>query len=214
MSVCASTRAACACSACARPISPPSIVTAALFDMFCGLKGSTRYPRRVAARASPATISDLPTSEPAPWIIKARAMRPQLELDAGLGLDARFERMLHQRHLRDEVGRVDQFLLGVAARKHDMRHRRLLVFQECDHLVDVEIVITQGDVDLVEHDHAQARIGDQLPGLFPASLGSRDVAGAILGFPGKTLAHGVELAEFAEMRGQKPALAGIPRAFD
>jgi hypothetical protein len=33
-------------SACARPISPPSTVTAALFDMFCGLKGRTFMPFR------------------------------------------------------------------------------------------------------------------------------------------------------------------------
>ena len=38
------TRAARACSACARPISPPSAVTAALFDMFCGLNGLTVSP--------------------------------------------------------------------------------------------------------------------------------------------------------------------------
>ena len=41
------TRAARACSAWARPISPPSAVTAALFDMFCGLNGRTLSPRRV-----------------------------------------------------------------------------------------------------------------------------------------------------------------------
>src|SRR5258708_17509573 len=110
MSVCASTPAACACSACARPISPPSIVTAALFDMFCGLKGSTRCPRRVAARASPATTSDLPTSEPAPWIINARAMRSALELNAGQGLYYRTEMMFHQRHTLAEVGMCDLYL--------------------------------------------------------------------------------------------------------
>ena len=60
------TRAARACSAWARPISPPSAVTAALFDMFCGLNGRTARPRCAKARASPATISDLPTSEPVP----------------------------------------------------------------------------------------------------------------------------------------------------
>src|SRR4051812_12814027 len=69
-----STPQARACSAWARPISPPSAVTAALFDMFCGLNGRTRSPRRVKARASPATISDLPTSEPVPWFIRARVM--------------------------------------------------------------------------------------------------------------------------------------------
>ena len=37
-------RQAMACNACARPISPPSTVTAALFDMFCGLKGATVRP--------------------------------------------------------------------------------------------------------------------------------------------------------------------------
>ena len=52
-------RAARACSACARPISPPSAVTAALFDMFCGLNGRTARPRSVNARASPATIKRL-----------------------------------------------------------------------------------------------------------------------------------------------------------
>ena len=41
------TRAARACSACARPISPPSTATAALFDMFCGLNGRTFSPRWV-----------------------------------------------------------------------------------------------------------------------------------------------------------------------
>src|SRR5215813_6152934 len=116
-----------ACSAWARPISPPSTVTAALFDMFCGLKGSTRTPRRVAARARPATMSDLPTSEPAPWIINARAMANGLELDAGLSLDAGAERVLHQRHLGDKIGRVDQLLLGVAAGENNMRERWLRV---------------------------------------------------------------------------------------
>src|SRR5689334_1885979 len=121
----AGVRAARACSACARPISPPSAVTAALFDMFCGLNGSTRSPRRVAARTSPATMSDLPTSDPAPWIINARAIETRSELDAGLRFDAGAERVLHQCHLRDEVGYVDQLLLGVAAGQHDMHERRL-----------------------------------------------------------------------------------------
>src|SRR5215470_17174 len=136
MSVCGSTPAASACSACARPISPPSIVTAALFDMFCGLNGSTRRPRRVAARASPATMSDLPTSEPAPWIISARAIAIRSELDARLRLDAGAERVLHQRHLGDEIGGVDQLLLGVASGQDDMRERRFRCLQEGNDLVD------------------------------------------------------------------------------
>ena len=66
------TPAARACSAWARPISPPSAVTAALFDMFCGLKGRTFRPLRAKTRHRPATRSDLPTLEPVPWIIRAR----------------------------------------------------------------------------------------------------------------------------------------------
>ncbi|MDQ1080692.1 hypothetical protein QE401_003218 [Pseudoroseomonas cervicalis] len=68
------TPAARACKAWARPISPPSAVTAALFDMFCGLKGRTDSPRRTSARARPATSSDLPTEEPVPCSIRARAV--------------------------------------------------------------------------------------------------------------------------------------------
>ena len=62
-----------ACKAWALPISPPSAVTMALFDMFCGLKGRTVRPRRVRARAMPAVSSDLPTLEPVPWNMTARA---------------------------------------------------------------------------------------------------------------------------------------------
>ena len=53
-----------ACTASARPISPPSAHAAALFDMFCGLNGATRMPRRLAARHSAATMTDFPASEP------------------------------------------------------------------------------------------------------------------------------------------------------
>ncbi len=51
----AGVRQASACRAWARPISPPSAVTAALLDMFCGLKGRTVRPRLANRRHSPAT---------------------------------------------------------------------------------------------------------------------------------------------------------------
>src|SRR5690606_2544309 len=70
MAVSGARRAARACSAWARPISPPSAVTAALLLMFCGLKGAAERPRLAKARQSPATISDLPTSEPVPMNIR------------------------------------------------------------------------------------------------------------------------------------------------
>src|SRR3954454_19003771 len=130
-------RAARACSACARPISPPSAVTAALLDMFCGLNGRTRRPRLANGRARPATISDLPTSEPVPWNMMARAVMggaselcrvrqltltsTSLELYAPLRLHTRREVMLHQRHLRHQVGRSDKLRLGVAAADHPVQ---------------------------------------------------------------------------------------------
>ncbi len=60
------TRAARACNACARPISPPSAVTAALLDMFCGLNGRTRRPRRVKARARPQPTATCRRRSPCP----------------------------------------------------------------------------------------------------------------------------------------------------
>src|SRR5690349_22393401 len=115
------TRAARARSAWARRISPPSGVTAALFAMFCGLNGRTRRPRSANARARPATISDLPTSEPVPWNISARAgMIGFSKFDAGLRLHAGGEMVLHQRHLGNEIGGGDQLRLGVAPGDDDM----------------------------------------------------------------------------------------------
>src|ERR1051325_8450052 len=109
------TRAARACRACGRPTSRPAGVTAALFDIFCGLNGRTRRPRLVKGRASPATISDLPTSEPGAREISARAgIVWRSELDASLRLHAGREMMLHQRHLGDEIGSGDQLRLGIA----------------------------------------------------------------------------------------------------
>ena len=71
MSTLGATPQARACSAWARPISPPSAVTAALLLMFCGLNGRTARPRRANARHRPATSSDLPAFEQVPWIIIA-----------------------------------------------------------------------------------------------------------------------------------------------
>src|SRR5215470_16454105 len=119
------TRAAQAWSACARPISPPSAVTAALFDMFCGLNGRTLRPRLLNARASPATRSDLPTSEPVPCSINARAVmagqHASSKLNSRLRLHAGGEMMLHKRHLGHEISRRDQFRLSVAASDHHMQ---------------------------------------------------------------------------------------------
>jgi hypothetical protein len=75
MSVSGAVLAATAWSACARPISPPSAASALLSDMFCGLKGATRHPRRASARQIPATSVLLPAPEVVPWTMRARPAR-------------------------------------------------------------------------------------------------------------------------------------------
>src|SRR4029079_11225264 len=67
----AATLLASACSAWARPISPPSKVAAELSDIFCALNGTTRYPSSAKMRPKPAVIIDLPTCEAVPRTIKA-----------------------------------------------------------------------------------------------------------------------------------------------
>ena len=59
-----------------------------------------------------------------------------------------------------------------------------------------------------------SRVPDQFLGLLPAVPGGGDVAGPVLGLPGKAFAHGVELAEIGEMALDQAALAGIPGALD
>src|ERR1700748_2588819 len=70
----------------ARPISPPSTVTAELFDMFCALNGATRIPLRANSRQSPATTTDFPASEVVPATSSAPLTSRQCEdVRAGLG---------------------------------------------------------------------------------------------------------------------------------
>src|SRR5512137_2826564 len=66
MSVWGAMPQAAACTACARPISPPSGVTAELSAMFWDLNGATLRPRFLRMRQMPAVMTDLPTSEPVP----------------------------------------------------------------------------------------------------------------------------------------------------
>ena len=68
--------AAIACNACARPISPPSSVTALFSAIFCGLNGATLKPRLTKTRQSPATTVLLPASEVVPCIIRVFIFAP------------------------------------------------------------------------------------------------------------------------------------------
>src|ERR1700679_3084139 len=59
------------CTACARPISPPSKVTQALFDIFCALKGATRTPWPCSHAQNAVVTQLLPAPEPQPRIDRA-----------------------------------------------------------------------------------------------------------------------------------------------
>ena len=73
MSTVGSTPAAAAWAAWARPISPPSAVTAALSDMFWALNGATRHPARAKSRHRAAASRLLPTPEDVPCTIRHAA---------------------------------------------------------------------------------------------------------------------------------------------
>src|SRR3954453_18891346 len=79
--------AARACMACARPISPPSTVTAELLDMFCALNGATRIPLRDNSRHRPATTIDFPASDVVPATRSAPLTFFRREVASQLGED-------------------------------------------------------------------------------------------------------------------------------
>ena len=65
-----SSPAACACMACARPISAPSLVTKEFNAMFCALKGATSQPSCFKMRSSAAQSTLFPTDEAVPCTIR------------------------------------------------------------------------------------------------------------------------------------------------
>src|SRR3954471_23882279 len=76
-----------------------------------------------------------------------RASVAASELDALLTFHARAERVLHQRHFGDEIGHLDQFRLGVAASDNDVLVGGLFLAQEGQHLIEVEVIVAQDDVE-------------------------------------------------------------------
>ncbi|GAA2683538.1 hypothetical protein GCM10010412_069360 [Nonomuraea recticatena] len=77
MSASGSSPAACACIACARPISAPSAVTKELSDMFCALYGATRTPCLASQRQMPAVTTLFPASDVVPATSSAPFTRPR-----------------------------------------------------------------------------------------------------------------------------------------
>src|SRR6058998_227248 len=80
---CGVVRAANACRYCARPISAPSGVTAALLLIFCALKGATHTPRFAKWRHRAVTTNDLPASLEQPMIMMGWVIRLSLWQRAG-----------------------------------------------------------------------------------------------------------------------------------
>ena len=62
--------------------------------------------------------------------------------------------------------------------------------QKLYNFINIQIVITQRDIDLVQQHELDVWIADQLFGLGPTGLRSRDVALFVLGFPGKPFSAG------------------------
>jgi hypothetical protein len=204
-----------ACKACARPISPPSPVTAALFDMFCGLNGRDRQPalaRRPAQARDQQRLADIAAGaldHQRAGHLAASDGRPS-EFDALLRLHPVLERMLGQRHLGHQIGRLDQ--LGLWRCGPSGRHGSCAAFAsaEIDHLVDIKIIVAQRDVDLVQKHELDLGVEDLFLGDAPAVLRRRDIALAVLRFPGEALARDVEPAFFRETLPQKASFPPFP----
>src|SRR6201985_1686272 len=98
--------------------------------------------------------------------------------------------VLHQGNLSNEVGCSDQLRLSIAAGDGDVKAwpSRL---QRGDDGMHVELVIAQGNIELVEDKVSTRRIGQEFYRLRPGLLRSGDVTLEVLRFPGETLAHRV-----------------------
>ncbi len=100
--------------------------------------------------------------------------------------------MLDQCHLGDQIGHLDQLGLGVAAGDDHVLVGGLLVAQEGQDFIEIEIVVTQHDVQLVEQHQPMTVIADHLLGALPARGRGGDVTLTVLGDPGEALAHDVQ----------------------
>ena len=76
-------------------------------------------------------------------------------------------------HFGDEIGRLDHCRLGVAAGDDDMQALAPRL-QRRNHFVEIEIIVAQCDVQLVEHQQADRRIGHQIEHFGPCGFGRRE----------------------------------------
>ena len=88
-----------------------------------------------------------------------------LPLNANLRLNSAPERMLDQLHFCDKVGSVDQLFFRISTRQNNMRHMRLTRLQKRDDLINVDVIITNRDIDFIQQNHVVALVQDQFFGL-------------------------------------------------
>src|SRR5215467_288086 len=77
----------------------------------------------------------------------------------------------------------------------------------------IEIIVAQCDIELVQNQHAEIRISHEFARFRPGAFGGGDIAGAVLRFPGETLAHRVPNELIAKAR-QCVAFGRMPGALD
>src|SRR3989338_1373579 len=115
-----------------------------------------------------------------------------LQLDARLRTDARIERMFYRAHFGDGVGVFDQRIGRGAPGQYHVLHCRA-VAQRFQHLLDLQVVELQRDVDFIQHHQRNIRVAQHAASHIPCSLRRGNVALLVLGFPGEAFAHHVIL---------------------
>jgi hypothetical protein len=117
-----------------------------------------------------------------------------LELDARLRLDALIlERVLHEAHLRHEVGELHERLWCVATRDHEMQHLGLVLAEPLDHLVRVDPTEDHRVGELIKHDHGVLVGLDQLLRPRPARTRELGRLVQVLARPGPAVARAFDL---------------------
>src|SRR5882724_4580764 len=90
--------------------------------------------------------------------------------------------MFHGKHLGDEIGGFDQFGLGIAP-GHDDVQIGAPVRKRREHVAEVEMIVTQRNIEFIEDQQLDGRIFHQLHSLAPRPLRGGDVARTVLRFP-------------------------------
>ena len=134
------------------------------------------------------------------------------ELDALLGSHPGREMMFDKAHLGHEIGGLQQFGLRVAAGDDNMEIGPA-GSQRGNDAGHGQIIVTQGDIQFVEHEKPYSRVGHEGLGLSPSRRRRRHIPFAILRLPCKTLAHGVP-GELIREAGKRLPFAGLPGALD